>query len=198
MSLVSDSYPIYNHSPQTLWDWLHAQPSLLLPQSINQNSFNHYYEISGTRFGFQLNPPWQLMPDGPWSVLIENLEQVPAERMHYKITIDREEGYLYKGELAVQLKDEEGHTNVQMEVSGERMAGLSGVTDEFVETILRSLMRESRELIEAKLDNRELPLITHANLDDEDHIAPLAVAAGVFSAGMALSLWLWRRKKRKG
>lgn len=204
MSSVSDTYHIYNITPTQLWEQLEAKPSLLLPASIEKKSFGHYNEITGKRHGFQFEPMWQLLPSGPWSVLVELTDKKPAERVDYKITVDRESGILYTGKLMINLADlpasvdEEGGTSVTVQLDGKRKSELDEFSDELIETILHSLIREGWETthlqITGKTQSNEL---VNAYEAEEDHMAPLAVAAGVFSAGMALSLWMWRRKKRK-
>ncbi len=204
MSSVSDTYQIYNINPTQLWERLEAKPSLLLPASIEKQSFGHYNEITGKRHGFQFEPMWQLLPAGPWNVLVELTDKVPAERVDYKITVDQESGLLYSGKLSINLSElpadgeEDWGTNVHVHLDGKRQAGLAEFSDELVGTILHSLVREGWETTHQQITGQtpNSALVT-AYEDDEDHMAPLAVAAGVFSAGMALSLWMWRRKKRK-
>lgn len=198
MSLVIDNYQINNVSPTELWEQFEGHPNLFLPASIEKYSFGHYHEITGKRHGFQMNPRWKALPSGPWSVLLETTKRKPAEKITYKISIDREKGLLYTGLLSITFSAVENGTNLLIKVDGQREVELAEHTDEIVETVLRSLTREGVESVNASMSGEA----SHAMLVptyeiDEDHMAPLAVAAGVFSAGMALSLWLWRRKKRR-
>ena len=208
MLQVSGNYEIQNLSPSELRERIEQRPNLFLPPSIDKYSFGHYQEITGKRHGFQINPRWQAMPNGPWSVLLEatekpeNPEKLEERQVTYKLTVDRERGLLFTGFIIFTLTsisaDNENGANLHIQVEGSREAELAEYTDEIVITVLRSLMREGAETLNLQLNgNEKAEMLVPVAETDEDHMAPLAVAAGVFSAGMALSLWLWRRKKRK-
>ncbi len=204
MSSVSDTYKIYNLTPDQVWEQLEADPGLLLPASIDKKSFGHYNEITGKRHGFQFNPTWLLLPTGPWNILVEIVDRKPAEKVTYKITADREAGILYSGKLTIDFltlpaqADKPGGTQVDIQLTGERKAELEEFSDELVETILHSLIREGWETAYLQVTGEPHNHGLVATQEPvADHMAPLAVAAGVFSAGMALSLWMWRRKKHK-
>ena len=178
-----------------LWERFGDSPALFLPASIEKFSFGHYHEITGKRVGFQLSPRWKMLPDGPWSVLFEATERKPSEKVSFKVTIDREKGLLFKGKLTLSLSGKDQGTNILVEVEGNKEGGLADVNDEFIETIMRSIIRESvQELNQLPNGGTALAPASISSEDGVDHMAPLAVAAGVFSAGMALSLWFWRRK----
>ena len=200
MSLISAHYQLNNYSPDSLWSWLENQSRLIVPPSIEAISFDFYHEITGSRYGFRFLPPWEVLPQGSWYVLIERLELKPASHAKYRLTIDREEGMLYAGDLDIHLHEKDGGTEIEMRLDGTRKEGLASFSDDFIGSILRQLIRESWESVHEQLqaNKGDSPLLDSDSLEreEEDHMAPLAVAAGVFSAGMALSLWMWRRKRR--
>lgn len=201
MSIISVRYQLDSITPDSLWSWLENRPGLILPASIEAISFDFYYEITGARYGFRFLPPWEVLPKGPWYVLVERIEHKPTQAK-YKLKIDRAEGLLYSGELAIGLSQNQTATEIEIRLNGGREAGLADFSDEFMETILRSLIREGWEDIVAQVQkDQNMPAVVAAGVaeadeEEADHMAPLAVAAGVFSAGMALSLWMWRRKRR--
>lgn len=198
MSQLSDRHLFTAITPEILWSKIDQQHGLLLPRVLQQSAFGHYYESTGEHFGFHMQTPWDALPAGEWKVLVDVKEQVPAEKVTYQVNVSLGQTQLYSGDLTVYLAAVENDTAITISVDGKPESGLAAYSDDLIETILRSLIRESWDAVHRLLnEDSDAGANTHGEGDQlVNHMDPLALAAGVFSAGMALGLWLWRRKRK--
>ncbi|MEM8859105.1 MAG: hypothetical protein AAGD96_12335 [Chloroflexota bacterium] len=195
MNQISDHHQFNNFTPQTIWNQVSQLDKLILPTTIRQHSSNHYVEIGKNRYGFQLKNPWGVLPQGEWSVIVSSESDQANKSASYDIAVSNGAVAIYSGHLHLDLSlDTEQDTICHLILDGEKGAGLVNQSDELVETFIRGLIREGWDEIDRILMGGTDPLLDQQ--DDLNHMAPLAVAAGVFSAGMALGLWFWRRKKQ--
>lgn len=198
MPLISKKNRFTDISPQTLLSTVTKSSGLFLPSSLRKAAFNHYRDSAGERFGFSLQPPWEALPSGEWKVHIVK-EKSETDKRHFQIEVSSLAGKLFSAALHISINMVDEDSEITINIDGKHEAGLDGYSDELVETIIRSMIRESFTQIEQLLaSDGESSIADEAEQDTVHHIAPLAVAAGVFSAGMALGLWFWRRKKKDG
>jgi len=201
MAIISHQYLLENQTPSAVWSRLSQAQRPFLPLSFNNASFNHVQAIDGGQFGFELAPPWELFPADDWRVSVQQTMQQPVEKVAYSVEIalsdKKRDEKLYSADLEIMLKPADGGTQIEITIDGRREAGLAPYSDDLVETIIRSQIREGWQDLDRLFANGEEsdPAQTEPEYEP-DHTAPLAIAAGVFSAGMALGLWLWRRKRK--
>ena len=181
--------------PQTLLSKVSNDSKVFLPHSLKQSAFNHHHESSGEMYGFSLQPPWEALPKGDWKVSIVQEKAAPNEKI-YQISASSITNKLYSSKLNVTVDAIGSDTEITIDVDGQREVGLADFSDDLIETIIRSLIRESFTEIEALVGSAENSSLIEDDEVDLVHVAPLAIAAGLFSAGMALGLWFWRRKRK--
>lgn len=195
MPLLTKQYRFAQITPQEMWSRITTSSNLFLPSSLKKVSFNHYRESTGTHFGFQIHQPWAALPAGDWKVLGEQVEWLPAEKVTYRLNVASENGKIYSGILTIAFAKIDVDTQVTLIVDGVREVELAPYSDDLIATLIRSLIRESWTNLEQLLDFEDAAS-PDENRDHFQHMNPLAVAVGIFSAGMALGLWLWRRKHK--
>ena len=198
MNPIIDQHQFYHITPQEVWERASQLQGVILPETLRKHSSNHYLEIGQNIYGFYLLSPWGALPKGMWDVKVKPSEADPAKQANYAVEVTSNRKPVFSGQLTIQLEaagEKNEDTLVKMIVDGERGDVLLNQSDELVETLVRGLLREGWTEIDYLITNDE-SLRSSQNSGDEGHMAPLAIAAGVFSAGMALGLWFWRRRKR--
>ena len=197
MHLISKNHRFTNHTAQELMLRVTKPSRLFLPRSLQKSAFNHHHDSSGKMFGFGLQSPWEALPHGEWKVSVVNVDGSPSETI-YQIEVSSIAGKLYSGTLKISVTAVEQDSMISVSVDGKREVGLADYSDELVGAIIRSLIRESFTEIEQLMATDHDAHSAEEDDAEQDpmHIAPLAVAAGVFSAGMALGLLFWRRNRR--
>lgn len=198
MNRIVDQHQFNNTTPQEVWNKATKLQGMILPQTLSKHSSNHYYELGQNIYGFYLISPWGALPKGLWDVKVKPVDVEPAMQAVYTIDVTSNRKPVFAGQFTIQLQpagDRNEDTLVKMIVDGERGDVLANHSDELVETLVRGLLREGwAEMSYLITDNESLRPSAHG--EEDGHMPPLAIAAGVFSAGMALGLWFWRRRKR--
>lgn len=197
MSQLSDRHLFSDIKPNDLWAKIEQHHGLILPHILQQSAFGHYRESTGDHFGFQMQTPWDALPTGEWRVQVNKTDPILAEKAAYHVDVSVGSVELYCGDLTVEFAPAENGTVVTLTIEGEKKSGLDSYSNELVETILRSLIREGWEAADQMLARKPFNADGHDEGEQlRNHMDPLALAAGVFSAGMAVGLWLWRRKRK--
>ena len=198
MLSISKHHRFANITPQDLRSKFPNHSTIFLPPSIKDRSSNHYWESTGNLFGFELTPPWEALPAGVWKVTLKAEASSIPKVSAYNIDVTSGQEKIYTGDLKIKLSTIESDTTdtiMDVTVEGKRELVLESYSDDLIETIIRSLIRESCEYLEQTILNQAPEPLSEED-QNLDHMAPLAVAAGVFSAGMALGVWFWRRKRK--
>ncbi|MEM9773994.1 MAG: hypothetical protein AAF902_05405 [Chloroflexota bacterium] len=198
MKQIVDQHQFSNITPQEVWNKASQLQGLILPETLRRHSSNHYFEIGQNIYGFHLLSPWGALPKGMWDVKVKPIESEPFKQVVYSVDVKSNRKEVFSGHLTIELQpaDPDGSsTMIEALLSGEKGEVLANQSDEIVQTLAKGLLREGWAEMAYIITNNDSDRQSHSN-DEDGHMAPLAIAAGVFSAGMALGLWFWRRRKR--